>query len=115
MANVIIGGTVECPLCDRKMETISMGKELFYVCKPCMISINALDPALNRWDEIERDPCPKCKAPMRTFYRALDRFTVVVCNTCSLCINIGDEKYMGPKGPVGGGAFVVDVDEEESQ
>ena len=94
MSNVIIGGKFHCPLCGKEFKEVRTAKDVFYVCVKCDVSINALDPALGKWDMLPVEMCPTCNKPLKTFYRALDGFTVTRCNDCKWVINIGHEKYM---------------------
>lgn len=94
MSNVIIGGKFHCPLCEKEFKEVRTAKGVFYVCVKCGISINALDPALGKWDMLPVEMCPTCNKPLKTFYRSLDGFTVTRCNDCKWVLNIGQEKYM---------------------
>jgi hypothetical protein len=101
MSQVIIGGKFHCPLCGKEFKEVRTAKEIFYVCTTCDVSINALDPALGKWDMLPVEECPLCHKPMPTFYRALDGFMVVRCKPCGVVFNIGKEEYMPKEKPAG--------------
>lgn len=94
MANIIIGGKVHCPLCGKEFSIHKLGKESFYVCRSCLISINFLDEALGKWDLLPESICKLCHKPMKQFYRNLDGFRVYRCETCKIVINVGKEEYL---------------------
>ena len=93
MANIIIGGKVHCPLCGKEFKEVKTPRASFYVCPDCMVSINKFDPAVGRWEEIEKNPCPVCKGPMKVFYRAADRYMQERCK-CGLILAVGRDEYL---------------------
>ena len=84
MSNIIIPGNPVCPLCLRRMRTVRPPTTKVYVCTQpnCMISINAKDPAVNRWSMKVPPNCAVCGHAMRAFFRAADRYFKCRCPNC---------------------------------
>ena len=102
MSNIIMGGNIHCPLCEKAFTKVRRGpkiSDVFYVCPRCMISINALDPALDKWDAIPKEECPLCHKPMAIFYRQLDGYMQYRCKPCGLISAVGKDEYL-PKDEV---------------
>lgn len=88
MSNIIIPGNPECPLCLKRMKEVKVktknGLETMYICAGinCLISINALDPAVSKWNMKEPPSCTICGHKMRAFFRVLDRYLKCQCPHC---------------------------------
>jgi hypothetical protein len=85
MSNIIIPGNPVCPLCLRRMRTVltSMAKKVYVCTQPnCMISIDARDLAVNRWNMKSPPNCAVCGHAMRAFFRAVDRYFKCQCPNC---------------------------------
>lgn len=86
MSNIITPRQApECPLCGTTMRTLYTPKGKFYAClmSECMISINAKDLAVNKWDAMKDKPtCPQCGGQMKVFFRIADNYIKAQCPKC---------------------------------
>jgi predicted RNA-binding Zn-ribbon protein involved in translation (DUF1610 family) len=90
MSNLIIPSNPNCPLCGKKMKILqTMNKrtgtvERFFNCfdAECMVSINALDPAVNNWKLKNAPKCTVCGADMKIFFRTFDKYMKAQCPKC---------------------------------
>lgn len=101
MSNIIMGGKVNCPLCGKAFKEVRTGTAVdqkFYVCPHCCVSINALDPALDKWDMLPKEECPLCHKPMAIFYRALDGYMQYRCKPCGTISAVGKDEYLPKDG-----------------
>ncbi len=101
----------ECPLCKRTFEKITHLGEDFFVCFPCMISINVKDPSVHLWadykpEEEKEIMCinEKCGEAMNFFFRS-DGFMKAFCPKCkstlateNLPARVDKPKYTAPDG-----------------
>lgn len=85
MKIIVPSTTPECPLCKKQMRLIYYGIHKLYICTrdTCMISVNANDPCIAKWPELN-DPanapkCQLCKNPMRVFARK-DKLVIMQCH-----------------------------------
>lgn len=85
MANHIIipGQPPGCPLCPKKMVEAMVGDTLVYRCYEDKISIDARDPAIDRWNLGGEDaiPCAHCNSDMNYFIRS-DGYMKAHCPKC---------------------------------
>jgi hypothetical protein len=88
MTNIIItDDNPQCPLClnkmrDRLVKKKSIVEKIFFcVNVNCMISINAIDPAVGKWHGA-KEKCPVCGGIMRAFFRTLDKYFKIQCPHC---------------------------------
>lgn len=75
----------ECPLCKKLMRTIYTKQGKFFACfaNECMISINARDLAVGKWDAMKDKPqCPQCGTQMAIFFRVADNYVKGQCPKC---------------------------------
>lgn len=90
MPNRIIPSDPQCPLCHKKMRTFqTLNKttkkiERFFNCLDleCIVSINVLDPAVNRWKMKNPPKCVICGTDMRVFFRTFDKYMKAQCPKC---------------------------------
>ncbi len=101
----------DCPLYKRTFLKLTNLGRVFFVCIPCMISINVNDPSVHLWadykPEVEKDiECinNKCGESMNFFFRA-DGFMKAFCPKCKSTLatenlppRIDKPKYTAPAG-----------------
>ncbi len=101
----------DCPLCLKTFEKITNLGQKFFVCFPCMISINVNDPSVHMWslykpEEDKELQCinPKCHGEMRFFFRS-DSFMKAYCPKCKSSIatenlppRLDKPKFTAPEG-----------------
>ncbi len=101
----------ECPLCKRTFEKLTNLGQDFFVCLPCMISINVKDPCVHLWKEYipkeDKDiVCVnvRCGEAMNFFFRS-DGFMKAFCPKCKSSIateelpaRVDKPKYTAPEG-----------------
>lgn len=74
--------TPECPLCGKKFSAIwnPVLKDIVFVCFPCKVSIRSTDPAINMWDDPNKQiDCPRCSTKMKVFFRSTDEYIKGQC------------------------------------
>lgn len=89
MTGIIIKDDVpQCPLCLNKMKSFISKKrgifEKIFTCIGinCMVSINAVDPAVGKWLTKDPMPCPVCGSQFRVFFRTIDKYFKAQCPEC---------------------------------
>ncbi len=101
----------DCPLCKRTFEKLTYLGNVFFVCLPCMVSINVNDPCVHMWADYSPEDdkeivCinEKCGEQMYFFFRS-DGFMKAFCRKCKSTIateelpaRVDKPKYTAPDG-----------------